>query len=146
MWHFVNCLLRERRQPYLLYIALAHMHVPLAPPLPPDTATTAHHPNDCTVYRASLREMDSLVGAVKSTSDDTDKNNTLIWFTGESTGGVVSVLWHCYCICYWRNVMCVFRWQWSLGTEVPVCRKCGTFHREVADQQRYINIVYNKAC
>ncbi|XP_035001826.1 arylsulfatase G isoform X1 [Hippoglossus stenolepis] len=75
---------RERRQPYLLYMALAHMHVPLAPPLPPDTTTTANHPNDCTVYSASLREMDSLVGAVKSTSDDTDKNNTLIWFTGDN--------------------------------------------------------------
>ncbi|KAA8581757.1 hypothetical protein FQN60_003338, partial [Etheostoma spectabile] len=27
---------RERGQPYLLYMALAHMHVPLAPPLPPE--------------------------------------------------------------------------------------------------------------
>ncbi|CAB1450675.1 unnamed protein product [Pleuronectes platessa] len=76
--------LRERRQPYLLFIALAHMHVPLAPPLPPDTNTTANQPNDYTVYGASLREMDGLVGAVKSTSDDTDKNNTLIWFTGDN--------------------------------------------------------------
>ncbi|XP_053269135.1 arylsulfatase G isoform X1 [Pleuronectes platessa] len=75
---------RERRQPYLLFIALAHMHVPLAPPLPPDTNTTANQPNDYTVYGASLREMDGLVGAVKSTSDDTDKNNTLIWFTGDN--------------------------------------------------------------
>nr|XP_019938609.1 PREDICTED: arylsulfatase G [Paralichthys olivaceus]XP_019938610.1 PREDICTED: arylsulfatase G [Paralichthys olivaceus] len=73
----------ERRQPYLLYIALAHMHVPLAPPLSPD-ATTSNHPNDGRVYGASLREMDSLVGAVKGTSDDTDKNNTLIWFTGDN--------------------------------------------------------------
>ncbi|XP_035467924.1 arylsulfatase G isoform X1 [Scophthalmus maximus] len=73
---------RKRGQPYLLYIALAHMHVPLAPPLPPDA--TAHHPNEGRVYSASLQEMDSLVGAVKSTSDDTDKNNTLIWFTGDN--------------------------------------------------------------
>ncbi|XP_029311793.1 arylsulfatase G [Cottoperca gobio] len=65
----------QYRQPYLLYIALAHMHVPLAPPLPPD---------DGKVYTASLREMDSLVGAVKSASDDTDKDNTLIWFTGDN--------------------------------------------------------------
>ncbi|KAM9336525.1 arylsulfatase G [Symphorus nematophorus] len=75
---------RERGRPYLLYIALAHMHVPLAPPLPPDTSATTHHPDDGKVYTASLREMDSLVGAVKSISDDTDKDNTLIWFTGDN--------------------------------------------------------------
>eukprot|EP00064_Thunnus_orientalis_P014914 superscaffoldBa00002672_g14961 len=75
---------REREQPYLLYIALAHMHVPLAPPLPPDTPSIAHNPHDSRVYTASLREMDSLVGAVKSASDDTDKDNTLIWFTGDN--------------------------------------------------------------
>ncbi|XP_029933463.1 arylsulfatase G [Myripristis murdjan] len=66
---------RERGQPYLLYIALAHMHVPLAPPLPLD---------DGRVYAASLREMDSLVGAVKTASDATDRDNTLIWFTGDN--------------------------------------------------------------
>lgn len=76
-------LLRERGQPYLLYIALAHMHVPLAPALPQDATATARRPADGEVYTASLQEMDSLVGAVKSASDDTDKdNNTLIWFTG----------------------------------------------------------------
>ncbi|XP_041818277.1 arylsulfatase G isoform X1 [Chelmon rostratus] len=70
---------RERGQPYLLYMALAHMHVPLAPPLPPDASATTRRPED-KVYAASLREMDSLVGAVKSASDD----NTLIWFTGDN--------------------------------------------------------------
>lgn len=80
--HLINCLCRERGQPYLLYIALAHMHVPLAPPLPPDASATARRPGDGKVYAASLREMDGLVGAVKSASDDTDKDNTLIWFTG----------------------------------------------------------------
>ncbi|XP_037610949.1 arylsulfatase G isoform X2 [Sebastes umbrosus] len=74
--------IREQGQPYLLYIALAHMHVPLAPPLPPDASATAT--DDGQVYAASLREMDSLVGAVKSASDDTDKDNTLIWFTGDN--------------------------------------------------------------
>ncbi|KAF7657515.1 hypothetical protein LDENG_00026250 [Lucifuga dentata] len=74
---------RERGQPYLLYIALAHMHVPLAPPLPLDASAT-HHQDDRRVYDASLQEMDDLVGAVKSTSDDTDKGNTLIWFTGDN--------------------------------------------------------------
>ncbi|XP_068439184.1 arylsulfatase G-like isoform X1 [Clinocottus analis] len=73
---------RQRGQPYLLYIALAHMHVPLAPPLPPDASS--RRPDDGRVYTASLREMDSLVGAVKSTSDATDKDNTLIWFTGDN--------------------------------------------------------------
>ncbi|XP_076616094.1 arylsulfatase G [Chaetodon auriga] len=75
---------RERGQPYLLYMALAHMHVPLAPPLPPDASATTHHLEDSKVYPASLREMDDLVGAVKSASDDTDIDNTLIWFTGDN--------------------------------------------------------------
>uniref|UniRef100_A0A3Q1EP93 Arylsulfatase G n=1 Tax=Acanthochromis polyacanthus TaxID=80966 RepID=A0A3Q1EP93_9TELE len=73
---------RERGQPYFLYIALAHMHVPLAPPLSPDAPITTTHADG--VYAASLQELDSLVGAVKVTSDDTDKNNTLIWFTGDN--------------------------------------------------------------
>lgn len=68
---------RERGQPYFLYIALAHMHVPLAPPVGA-TAT-----NDNKVYAASLQEMDSLVGAIKRIFDETDRDNTLIWFTGE---------------------------------------------------------------
>lgn len=76
------CLCREQGQPYLLYIALAHMHVPLTPSLPPDAYSSTHRPNNGEVYTASLREMDNLVGAVKSASDDTDKDNTLIWFTG----------------------------------------------------------------
>lgn len=56
----------------------------------------------------------------------------------------------CVLSCYLYNcypkkpssVLCafVFRWQWSLGTEVPVRRKCRTFHGKVADQQRYKNI------
>lgn len=75
---------RERGQPYLLYMALAHMHVPLAPPLPPDASSTTHGPEGSKVYVASLRDMDDLVGAVKSASDDTDIDNTLIWFTGDN--------------------------------------------------------------
>ncbi|XP_030610604.1 arylsulfatase G isoform X2 [Archocentrus centrarchus] len=73
----------ERGQPYLLYIALAHMHVPLAPPPSPDAPTADHHPNSG-VYAASLRELDSLVGAIKTASDVTDRDNTLIWFTGDN--------------------------------------------------------------
>lgn len=70
---------REREQPYFLYIALAHMHVPLASPPP-----AARHAGDSEAYAASLREMDALIGAVKSISDDTDRDNTLIWFTGDN--------------------------------------------------------------
>lgn len=72
---WISC--RERGQPYFLYVALAHMHVPLAPPL-----SAACHTGDSGVYAASLREMDALIGAVKTISDETDRNNTLIWFTG----------------------------------------------------------------
>uniref|UniRef100_A0A3Q4AGU0 Arylsulfatase G n=1 Tax=Mola mola TaxID=94237 RepID=A0A3Q4AGU0_MOLML len=74
----------NRGQPYLLYVALAHMHVPLAPPLPPDAPSTAFHQESSKVYADSLQEMDSLVGALKSISDDTDRDNTLIWFTGDN--------------------------------------------------------------
>lgn len=70
---------RERGQPYLLYMALAHMHVPLAP-----SPVTPYDPEEGGVYAASLREMDSLVGAIKSASDRTDRENTLIWFTGDN--------------------------------------------------------------
>ncbi|XP_072311683.1 arylsulfatase G-like [Eucyclogobius newberryi] len=66
---------REKGQPYLLYIALAHMHVPLAPRLSPPQ--TSHH----SIYATSLQEMDSLVGALKSAVEDSD---TLIWFTGDN--------------------------------------------------------------
>uniref|UniRef100_A0A8C5EN26 Arylsulfatase G n=1 Tax=Gouania willdenowi TaxID=441366 RepID=A0A8C5EN26_GOUWI len=66
---------RERGKPYLLYFAPAHMHVPLAPPLTDSTDSA---------YAASLRELDSLVGAVKTASDETDGDNSLIWFTGDN--------------------------------------------------------------
>ncbi|KAG5854283.1 arylsulfatase G-like [Anguilla anguilla] len=69
---------RERGQPFLLYVALSHMHVPLSPDLPPEGGDPG------LVYAASLREMDSLVGAIKNASDDNDKENTLIWFTGDN--------------------------------------------------------------
>ncbi|XP_029954539.1 arylsulfatase G [Salarias fasciatus] len=62
---------RERGQPYLLYIATAHMHVPLAPPASPEVSP----------YAASLQELDGLIGAVKAASDGDD---TLIWFTGDN--------------------------------------------------------------
>ena len=55
------------------------MHVPLAP------SPSAPHGIEGGAYAASLRDMDSLVGAIKNASDWTDQNNTLIWFTGEQT-------------------------------------------------------------
>lgn len=70
------CSHREREQPYFLYVALAHMHVPLAPPL----GASAENANQ--IYAASLQEMDGLVGAIKAISDQSDQGNTLIWFTG----------------------------------------------------------------
>ncbi|XP_017273905.1 arylsulfatase G [Kryptolebias marmoratus] len=70
---------RARGQPYLLYVALAHMHVPLAPPFSPDTPA-ARSPSDG-AYTASLRDLDGLIGALKTASDN---DNTLIWFTGDN--------------------------------------------------------------
>lgn len=66
---------RETGQPFLLYIALAHMHVPLAPS-PGDPLNSQH-----STYAASLQEMDGLVGALKSAVEDSD---TLVWFTGDN--------------------------------------------------------------
>lgn len=57
-------------------MALAHVHVPLTPPPAPDAS-------GADVFAASLREMDRLVGAVKSASDAADKDDTLILFTGQ---------------------------------------------------------------
>lgn len=71
---------REREQPYLLYIATAHMHVPLAPPPSPGVPLQTRD----SVYAAGLRELDRLIGAVKASSDGADENNTLIWFTGDN--------------------------------------------------------------
>lgn len=53
------------------------MHVPLSvtPPLA--------HPQRQSLYRASLREMDSLVGQIKDKVDHVARENTLLWFTGK---------------------------------------------------------------
>ncbi|XP_015255272.1 PREDICTED: arylsulfatase G isoform X1 [Cyprinodon variegatus] len=67
---------RERAQPYLLLLASAHMHVPLAPTVPDSSGDL--------VYAASLQELDSVVGALKAAADEKDKENTLIWFTGDN--------------------------------------------------------------
>ncbi|NXW13727.1 ARSG Arylsulfatase, partial [Circaetus pectoralis] len=63
-------------RPFFLYLALAHMHVPLGvPPLPPPASGRG-------IYGASLSEMDALVGRIKQVADSHGKGNTLLWFAG----------------------------------------------------------------
>ncbi|KAM5125363.1 LOW QUALITY PROTEIN: arylsulfatase G [Mantella aurantiaca] len=59
---------RARAMPYFLYVALAHLHVPLS--VGPTT----------TPYKDSMKEMDSLIGRIIANTDP----NTLIWFTGDN--------------------------------------------------------------
>ncbi|XP_068120014.1 arylsulfatase G-like [Hyperolius riggenbachi] len=59
---------RAQKRPYFLYVALAHMHVPLS--IGPSK----------TPYGDSLREMDWLVGQITANAD----SHTLIWFTGDN--------------------------------------------------------------
>ncbi|KAL2078087.1 hypothetical protein ACEWY4_025772 [Coilia grayii] len=76
---------RERKQPFLLYVALAHMHVPLAPPdVDVGLGVGEEEEEGEGVYAATLREMDRLVGVIKATSDLLDKENNLILFTGDN--------------------------------------------------------------
>ncbi|XP_049669501.1 arylsulfatase G isoform X2 [Accipiter gentilis] len=64
--------------PFFLYLALAHMHVPLGvPPLPPPASGRG-------IYGASLSEMDALVGRIKQVADSHGKGNTLLWFAGDN--------------------------------------------------------------
>uniref|UniRef100_A0A4W2CGB6 Arylsulfatase G n=1 Tax=Bos indicus x Bos taurus TaxID=30522 RepID=A0A4W2CGB6_BOBOX len=65
-------------RPFLLYVGLAHMHVPLAG-TPPSAG-----PRGQRLYSAGLREMDHLVGRIKDTVDLVAKNNTFLWFTGDN--------------------------------------------------------------
>ncbi|KFP87095.1 Arylsulfatase G, partial [Acanthisitta chloris] len=64
----------DNRRPFFLYLALAHMHVPLGVPPSPSTST----------YGASLSEMDALVGQIKQIADSHGKGNTLLWFAGDN--------------------------------------------------------------
>nr|XP_058904519.1 arylsulfatase G isoform X1 [Kogia breviceps] len=65
-------------RPFLLYVGLAHMHVPLSRN-PLSAEAGGRRP-----YSAALREMDSLVGRIKDKVDLTAKNNTFLWFTGDN--------------------------------------------------------------
>ncbi|XP_062827231.1 arylsulfatase G isoform X2 [Anolis carolinensis] len=62
-------------QPFFLYLALAHMHVPLFLP----EQLSYQDP-----YGANLRQMDALVGQINDKVDSTAKESTLIWFTGDN--------------------------------------------------------------
>lgn len=61
----------------LLYVALAHMHVPLF-------HNRFLNMTEKDAYSASLRDMDSLVGSIKLAAEAFSINNTLIWFTGKA--------------------------------------------------------------
>ncbi|XP_016056964.1 PREDICTED: arylsulfatase G [Miniopterus natalensis] len=65
-------------RPFLLYVALAHMHVPLTKTQLP-AGPQARRP-----YAAGLREMDGLVGQIKDQVDRTAKGNTFLWFAGDN--------------------------------------------------------------
>ncbi|XP_070565013.1 arylsulfatase G-like isoform X2 [Ptychodera flava] len=65
-------------QPFLLYVAFAHMHTPLAHA---KTFTNTSHG----VYGDTLRELDDVIGKIVTTVRDVGKeNDTLIWFTGDN--------------------------------------------------------------
>ncbi|XP_030390010.1 arylsulfatase G isoform X2 [Gopherus evgoodei] len=68
----------ESGRPFFLYLALAHMHVPLVLAQPPSSFSFPEP------YRAGLREMDALVGRIKDKVDGCGKENTFLWFTGDN--------------------------------------------------------------
>ncbi|XP_006833799.1 PREDICTED: arylsulfatase G [Chrysochloris asiatica] len=65
-------------RPFLLYVGLAHMHVPLSVTRPSADLPARK------LYAASLQEMDSVVGQIKDQVDRTAKENTLLWFMGDN--------------------------------------------------------------
>ncbi|XP_075418254.1 arylsulfatase G [Tenrec ecaudatus] len=69
---------RASGRPFLLYMGLAHMHVPL-----PASGPSADQ-RDPGPYTAGLRDMDSLVGRIKDKIDGMAKGSTFLWFTGDN--------------------------------------------------------------
>ncbi|XP_051524145.1 arylsulfatase G isoform X2 [Myxocyprinus asiaticus] len=67
----------SRKQPFLLYVSLAHMHVPLF-------HNTFLNVTTQDPYTASLSDMDSLVGTIMQAVSNEQLENTLIWFTGDN--------------------------------------------------------------
>ncbi|KAM8945718.1 LOW QUALITY PROTEIN: arylsulfatase G [Pelodytes ibericus] len=66
---------KNHGQPYFLYVALAHMHVPLSIP---------HAPCKQMPYANSLLEMDSMIDQIRAEAYSSGERNTLIWFTGDN--------------------------------------------------------------
>lgn len=64
----------SEEEPFFLYAALSHMHVPLAHAPKYDNITGRG------MYADTLREMDALVGRIRSAVDQRKLNDTLIWF------------------------------------------------------------------
>ncbi|KAL7857030.1 hypothetical protein SRHO_G00159290 [Serrasalmus rhombeus] len=93
---------RNRGQSFLLYVALAHMHVPLF-----------HYGflnvTEKDAYSASLSDMDSLVGSIKLATEAFSMENTLIWFTGDNGP------WEQKCQFAGSSGPFVGRWQTSRG-------------------------------
>ncbi|XP_072846889.2 arylsulfatase G isoform X3 [Pogona vitticeps] len=67
----------QKSRPFLLYLALAHMHVPLVSPKSPQRLPLQDP------YGANLQEMDALVGRIKDEIDSM-KEDTFLWFTGDN--------------------------------------------------------------
>ncbi|XP_008567596.1 PREDICTED: arylsulfatase G [Galeopterus variegatus] len=65
-------------RPFLLYVGLAHMHVPLS------VTQLSADSQGRRPYNAGLREMDRLVGQIKDKVDHTARENTFLWFTGDN--------------------------------------------------------------
>uniref|UniRef100_A0A8C5QLK3 Arylsulfatase G n=1 Tax=Leptobrachium leishanense TaxID=445787 RepID=A0A8C5QLK3_9ANUR len=64
-----------RGQPFFLYVALAHMHVPLS---------VLAASSSQSVYAENLREMDDMVEQIRAEAYRSEDSNTLIWFTGDN--------------------------------------------------------------
>ncbi|XP_040496278.1 arylsulfatase G isoform X6 [Ursus maritimus] len=111
-------------RPFLLYVGLAHMHVPLS------RTQLSADPRGRRPYGAGLREMDSLVGQIKDKVDRTAKENTFLWFTGDNgpwaqkcelagSVGPFTGSWQTHQVCWTSSPLW---WLW-LG---PACPRTGT--------------------
>ncbi|XP_039181306.1 arylsulfatase G isoform X2 [Crotalus tigris] len=75
--HFIHYA-SQKGLPFFLYLALAHMHVPLV------LSETPWNQSCQDPYGTYLKEMDALVGQVKDAVDSTAKEDTFLWFTGDN--------------------------------------------------------------
>ncbi|NP_001352290.1 arylsulfatase G isoform X1 [Danio rerio] len=91
-----------KKQPFLLYVALAHMHVPLF-------HNTFLNVTTEDPYTASLSDMDSLVGNIVQALITEQLENTLIWFTGDNGP------WEQKCLFAGHVGPFVGRWQTNKG-------------------------------